>query len=62
MIKVGPTPLGGRGCGLWVGCVRGQKKGCVPKISPQFRAPLIDFIFFARNNFLMWVGGMGGSA
>ena len=45
------------------GWVRGQKKVCVPKIDLQVRAPLINFIFFLRKNFLMWVGGwVGGSA
>ena len=39
------------------GGVRGQKKVCVPKIDLQVRAPLINFIFFPRKNFLMWVGG-----
>ena len=39
------------------GGVRGQKKVCVPKIDLQVRAPLINFIFFLRKNFLMWVGG-----
>ena len=28
----------------------------VPKIDLQFRAPLINFIFFLRKNFLMFVG------
>ena len=44
----------GGGVGGWV---RGQKKVCVPKIDLQVRAPLINFIFFLRKNFLMWVGG-----
>ena len=39
------------------GGVRGQKKVCVPKIDLQVRAPLINYIFFLRKNFLMWVGG-----
>ena len=39
------------------GGVRGQKKVCVPKIDLKVRAPLINFIFFLRKNFLMWVGG-----
>ena len=34
-----------------------KKKVCVPKIDLQVRAPLINFIFFLRKNFLMWVGG-----
>ena len=42
------------------GWVRGQKKVCVPKIDLQVRAPLINFIFFLRKNFLMWVGGWVG--
>ena len=33
------------------------KKVCVPKIDLQVRAPLINFIFCLRKNFLMWVGG-----
>ena len=48
---------GGGGAGGWV---RGQKKVCVPKIDLQVRAPLINFIFFRRKNFLMWVGGWVG--
>ena len=32
-------------------------KMCVPKIDLQVRAPLINFIFFQRKYFLMWVGG-----
>ena len=43
-----------RGGGGWV---RGQKQVCVPKIDLQVRASLINFIFFLRKNFLMWVGG-----
>ena len=39
------------------GWLRGQKKVCVPKIDLQVRAPLINFIFFLRKHFLMWVGG-----
>ena len=39
---------------------RGQKKVCVPKIHLQVQAFLINFIFFPRNNFLMWVGGWAG--
>ena len=35
---------------------RGQKTVCVPKIDLQVRAPLINFIFFRRENFLMWGG------
>ena len=49
---VDTTPGSGVG-----GLVRGQKKVCVPKIDLQMRAPLTNFIFFLRKNFLMWVGG-----
>ena len=49
-----------RGRGVGGGGVRGQKKVCVPKIDLQVRAPLINFIFFLRKNFLMWVGGWVG--
>ena len=30
---------------------------CVPKIDLQVRDPLINFIFFLRKKFLMWVDG-----
>ena len=44
--------------GLWGGAgSEANKRVCVRKI-----APLIDFIFFPRNNFLMWVGGSVGKA
>ena len=33
------------------------KKKVVPKIDLQIRAPLMNFIFFLRKIFLMWVGG-----
>ena len=48
----------GGGMGGWVG--QRPKKVCVPKIDLQVRAPLINFIFFLRKNFLMWVGGWVG--
>ena len=38
-----------------------KKTVCVPK-SPQFRAPLIHFIVFLRNIFLMWAGEWVGQA
>ena len=37
-----------------------KRQVCVPKIDLQYRAPLITFIFFLREKFLMWVGGGGG--
>ena len=43
--------------GGWVGGLEAQKKVCVPKIDLQFRAPLINCIFFLRNNFLLQVSG-----
>ena len=46
--------VGGRGV-----YVRGQKKGCVPKMEPQVRAPLIKVIFLLRIKFSdvgQWVG------
>ena len=50
-----PHPRGGG----WVGGgVRGQKQVCVPKLGPQFPAPLIDFIFLPEDNFSD-VGGRG---
>ena len=46
--------------GGWVaGWVRSPKKVCAPKIALQFRAPLINFNFFLRNDFRMWVVGGG---
>ena len=42
----------------WVG--QRPKKFCVPEIGVKFPAPLINFIFCLRKNFLMWVGGWVG--
>ena len=53
---VTPQPSGD--CDLYPGGGGGQaKKVCVPKINVQFGAPLINFIYFLRKTFLMWVGG-----
>ena len=35
------------------------KKVCVPKTGLKFPAPLINFIFCLRKNFLMWAGWVG---
>ena len=56
--RVGARPL----LSGWLILYRGgggqrPKRVCVPKIDLQVRAPLINFIFFLRKNFLMWVGG-----
>ena len=48
----------------WTRIIGGEatKEVRVPKIDLQSRAPLINFIFFLRTIFLMWVGGwVGGS-
>ena len=56
MTLLGPrsSPLWGRGGGQ-----REKKRVCAPKIDLQFRAPLISLIFFLRQNFPMWAGGLG---
>ena len=48
---------GGRGGGG--GSEARKNKVCQPKIDLQVRALLINFIFFQRKIFLMWVGGWG---
>ena len=35
-----------------------RKKVCVPETDLPFRAPSINFFFFPRKNFLMWVRGL----
>ena len=37
-----------------------QKKFGVPEVDLQVWALLINFIFFLRKKFLVWVGGWGG--
>ena len=65
LLGVRPSGEGGRGggvCRCWVGGLQAEKKFVYQKSTSKFGPRLINFIFFPRKSFLLWVGGWVGGA